>query len=293
MSGTQAIEAPRGVTTFKIRPEDITVITDEKHELFDERVYEPANAELAHSLDAHGNENPVILWKDGNRLVLVAGRRRVKAALLVREWRHKNGEPEFFLKAFVKSGTVHEMQRIMFSENAHRKDLEPLQRAKQMHRALTRFGWNVDELAAAFACSTATVKTNLKLIDADTVVQEAVENKDISAATASKLTDLPREKQKETLATMKKEGMTKGVKAERAVEAAKNGKPMPTKNGIKKMRSRKQLEDCLEKINVLRRTKGGTYYEAFGQGLEFCLGALKRVSLHPKFAAALRDVVKE
>ncbi|KAG1434031.1 hypothetical protein G6F57_021787 [Rhizopus arrhizus] len=62
------------------KPEDLVMVTDRTHPLFDERVFLPLNEAMVLNIKDQGVIQPISVWKDpelGQTLV-VAGRQRVK-----------------------------------------------------------------------------------------------------------------------------------------------------------------------------------------------------------------------
>src|SRR3989337_1776752 len=81
-----AIDAPRA-NLFLVDPDDLVVIgldTNAKslndHYLFDATVREPIDETLVASIMTHGIIQPITVQKDGDKILVVAGRRRVRHA---------------------------------------------------------------------------------------------------------------------------------------------------------------------------------------------------------------------
>ena len=70
-----------------------------EHDLFDERVSEALTEEFVNSIDAHGVDTPILIVRVENpdtgdvTAVVIAGRKRVRAARVVNKRRKKRGEP--------------------------------------------------------------------------------------------------------------------------------------------------------------------------------------------------------
>jgi len=89
--------------------------------------------ELAESMERVGLINPITVRKEGDRYVLVAGHRRFLAARDILKW-------ETIPARVLEEGK--DTAFVQFSENVHRKDLNPVEVAEVVGRALLEeLGW--------------------------------------------------------------------------------------------------------------------------------------------------------
>jgi ParB family transcriptional regulator, chromosome partitioning protein len=182
-------------------PSSLTIVTDAKHPLYDSRSDQPLSDEFICNVDFHGILEPVLIRKntETDALEVVAGRQRVRAAVEANKRRKKRGDKLLLVPAIVKRGEDLSMMGVMASENEARVANTPLQRAGLMQRMLNR-GATEKDIATSMACSSATVKNHLALLEAPAAVRNAVQNGKVSAAVGYKLARLPAAEAKEKLA---------------------------------------------------------------------------------------------
>ena len=183
------------------KPEDLVLVKDEKHALYDERVTEELSDDFVSNIDFYGVIEPVIVRKDSEsgKIEVVAGRRRVRGILEANKRRKKRGEKMLLVPAVIRRGGELDLMGVMASENEARSATTPMQRAGLMQRMMTR-GATESQVATSMACSAATVKNLLALLEAPAAVRNAVQNGKVSAAAAYKLARLPPAEAKAKLA---------------------------------------------------------------------------------------------
>lgn len=181
--------------------ESLTIITNPKHPLYDERATQELSDEFVCNVDYYGILEPVLIRKntETDALEVVAGRQRVRAAIEANKRRKKRGDKLLLVPAIVKRGEDLSMMGVMASENEARVANTPMQRAGLMQRMLNR-GATEKDIATSMACSSATVKNHLALLEAPAAVRNAVQNGKVSAAVGYKLARLPAAEAKEKLA---------------------------------------------------------------------------------------------
>jgi len=228
----QAVDAPRGATTFKFDPSDLRIIgldTDdgEEHPLWDPTASEPVSEAFARELDENGQLEPVLFARAGEgEADVVAGRRRVKGIRLVNMWRKDRpsdgsqgpSEP-MVVTAILHDGDAKALARAVASENANRKDHSLLEKAASVKRLIEQFGVTLEEAATTFGTTSQTVKNRLALLNTCKVVQQAIVKGEINVTSAVKLAGLSKEDQLSALETLKKEGATSAVAARVARKA--------------------------------------------------------------------------
>lgn len=229
---------------FTFDPDKLVVVTDHKHVLYDPRAEtpddDPALVALAEDILIRGTLESVKCRRDGNRLEVVAGRRRTLAGRIAKRLaKARKLGVEILTPVTIVKGTDLEIFGIMVAENAHRADETPSQRASKMQRFVT-LGAALPQVAAAFNCTVQTVKNTLALLDVGADVRAAIDAREIPATTASDLAATPRAKQTETLRDMRETGATKGKAAKNAVRAARVGKPITA--DVERMIDRRTLE---------------------------------------------------
>lgn len=234
-SSTHGAEGKKDVLLFD--PENLVVIEDKKHPLYDERVTLPLDERLVLNIMHHGVLEPILVRKnaESGETEVVAGRQRVRACREANKRLKKQGAEVHRIPAMVKRADSHALMGMMISENEIRQDDGPLGKAKKMQRFLD-LGRSEEEAATVFGVSVHTVKNMLRVLDAPKSLQTAVENGTITATDAYKLSKLDPTDQKEKLTELAK-APTNGVKRTR--EAGKkarevvNGSTAPGKKEIK------------------------------------------------------------
>ncbi|KAG1244544.1 hypothetical protein G6F68_015407 [Rhizopus microsporus] len=140
------------------KPEDLVMVTDRTHPLFDERVFLPLNEAMVLNIKDQGVIQPISVWKDpelGQTLV-VAGRQRVKHTMEANRRLEAEGAKPLLVPGVIRRGSAIKVAGAMISENEIRQADTPLGRAKKMADNLAR-GYDEEDLALLFGCNVATV----------------------------------------------------------------------------------------------------------------------------------------
>ncbi len=243
-----SIDAPR-LNAFAIEPERLVIVTDEKHHLYDERVKLPIEENLVRNIMVHGVQVPVLVVKEGNDILVVDGRQRVRAAIEANLRLEKEGAAPVKITILPKRGHDAELFSICILANEMRQEDSPLVKARKANRLLTM---NPDKraCAATFGVSMAQLERWLALLDLDPKVQKAIERGDVSATAAAELAGLSREDQVAQLDGLKEHSEATGVKAtaKTVKRAVKKGVgtaeyETPTKRDLRKVYDNEGLDD--------------------------------------------------
>lgn len=199
----QALKGSR-LNTFAMDPEDLVIIgidTDDgsEHPLYDDRIKLPLDEALVLNIMAHGVLETVSVRKNGDAPEVVYGRQRVRAAREANKRLKKQGSKPIKIPVSVRRGKDTQMFGVMVSENEHRRDDGPLEKAEKLRRYLD-MGGTEEEAAIDFGVTPTSIRNWLKLLDLEASVRKAVEKGIISASAAGKLAPLSREEQKAALA---------------------------------------------------------------------------------------------
>lgn len=119
--------------------------------------------ELAESIKNHGIVQPLILTKEDNGYVIVAGERRWRAAKIV-------GLKE--VPAIIMELTEKEVLEISIIENIQRQDLNPIEEGLAFIRLLSEFKLTQDELSKRIGKSRVTIANVMRLTNLDERVQQ-------------------------------------------------------------------------------------------------------------------------
>jgi hypothetical protein len=169
--------------------------------------------------------DPIHVCRDGDRVLVLDGRRRVKAARIVWDEQNAAGVPEdrrVILRFVMQTGTPAEFFRVNRSSHDDRKELTPFQRAQLM----AHYAKHVDGMQAVaeeFGCTVQTAKNNLAILNCSERVQAKYNDGTITATAAVRLSRLPRAEQDAKLDRMIAGGATRGARAERVIQEGDDG----------------------------------------------------------------------
>lgn len=222
-------------------PENLFLVTDKTHPLYDERINLPIDEGMVLNIKELGVLEPIIVWKDpeNGRSCVVVGRQRVRHTLEANKLLLKEGKTPLLVPGVVKRGSAYQMAKYMVSENEIRRPDTPLGRAKKMSDAMD-CGHDEDDLAVLFGCSVQTVRATLSLLDATQAVRDAVESGTVTVTQARQLASLKPEEQREKVAEIESAtaGTTGHEKARRQRQVLGDKKT--------RIKTRKEITKALE-----------------------------------------------
>jgi len=223
-----AIDAKRG-TIFLADPNSIELVTDRSHPLYDERVLNPVSEDMVKSIRLRGILQPIRVRKQGDKMVCVVGRQRLKAARVLRE-----EDSNFRIPVLLTRGEDADLAEEMVIENELRTGDAPSVKAKKADRLL-RMGRDEAEVAVCFGVQPQTLRIWLKLLDLAPKVQQAVDAGKVGLVeTVRRLGDLDPADQLKALSEIE----STGVSAEKAA-AKRGGRPTKKHSGVGKVRLRR------------------------------------------------------
>ena len=245
-SSVEAYGAKSKVTALAMDPNDLELVVDPSHPLYDRRVHQEPNPKTVLNYRAIGVREPVLFYKDpetGKNLV-IDGRGRVINARELNRQLVAAGEPPITIPAIpqkVINDGGKSFTAVMVSANEIRHEDSPINRAEKMARMLD-VGHTEETVAIHFGVEVPTVRQQLKLLDCTAAVRDALEADQITVSNALKLAKLPPEQQREKVkAVIAAADGKEGHERSRAQKAALTGDAAP------RMRSRKQIAAELEK----------------------------------------------
>jgi ParB family chromosome partitioning protein len=258
---------------FALPPENLTLVTDSDHPLYDPRVLDEPDEAMVRNIMVYGVIEPIIIRKNGDKVEVVAGRSRVKCALEANRRLTAEGKQPSRVPAMLKRGQDADMYGVLISENECRREDDPLRKAEKAQR-LINMGKSVEEVAIAFGVKRQSVETWLQLGDVAPPVLDAVEQGEISATAAAQLSKLERTEQVEKFEEMKAEGGK--VTVERARRAARGdrrpGKDAPSTPPTLPTKSRQQIEAELRFWSEQEIEINVEFYEGVKNALRWVLG---------------------
>jgi ParB family chromosome partitioning protein len=147
---------------------------------------ESALDELCQSLKEHGMLQPLVVRRHGERFQLIAGERRLRAAI-------KAGWQE--VPAQIREADDRQMTEIAIVENLQRKDLNPLEKALSFQQYLERYGGTQEELAGRLKIDRSTIANLIRLLELPETIQQAVRSGTLSQGHARALLPLGEERE--------------------------------------------------------------------------------------------------
>ena len=127
---------------------------------------EPALAELAASIAAHGVLQPVLVTETLDGYRLVAGERRLRAAQMAGLQR---------IPAVIRQATDQDQLELALVENLQRQDLNAMEAARAYRQLHDLFGLTNEEIADQVGKARPTIANTLRLLDLEPAVQGAIE----------------------------------------------------------------------------------------------------------------------
>lgn len=181
---------PYALTIIGLDTED-----NQEHHLFQERVFLPVDENLVKNIKVYGIQQPVIVRKDGDQMIVIDGRQRTRAARRACDESKEAGEHPIKVPVRVVMGTDARVTGIMISTNELRQDDSILDKALQASRLLSQLG-DIEQVALAFGRTTATIKNWLSLVEADPQIHTCIRAGKLSVTTAIEISRLKREDQR-------------------------------------------------------------------------------------------------
>lgn len=134
--------------------------------------------ELADSIKMHGLLQPIVLREHRNRYQLVAGERRLRAALKL-NWTQ--------VPATIIDATDREMAELALIENVQRKDLNPIEKAISFDKYLQENHCTQEELSRRLNLDRSTISNLIRLLTLPVEIQDKVVEEKITQGHARSL----------------------------------------------------------------------------------------------------------
>jgi ParB family chromosome partitioning protein len=220
--------------------------------------------ELAESIRSKGVLLPLIVRREGEGYVLVAGERRWRAA-------QKAGLRE--LPAMVREVSEKEAFEIALIENIQREDLNPVEEAEAFKRLIEEHGLTQEELAARVGKDRSTVANALRLLRLPDAIKQAIVSGELSMGHARALLAIADEGDlRKAAAQVMAEDLS--VRAAEALVQRLKSKRLPRqkRDGHAGVQVRHLVEKLQRKLGTRVRLKGngtsGTLEIRYGSLLE-------------------------
>lgn len=250
-------------------PEDLTIVTDPKHPLYDERAELEPSEEKILNIQNFGIIHAVVVQRNAETgaVEIVAGRQRVKAAREANKRLKKLGLPPIQVPVIPKRGLdAGELMGIMVSENEHRNDDDVMVKAKKMQRYLN-LGRSVEQAAVVWGVSVSSIKNTVGLLDSSKPLRKALREGKVKPSAAYKLSKLAPEEQKAKVEQIEK------AQEESVKKSGKDDKKKTREivDGAPVMRGKKEIEKTLAMIDTVDEIRESDRQVA-GWALRWVLG---------------------
>lgn len=176
------------------RDEEADYIQELDLELIEPNPFQPrkifdasALKELAESIKLHGLLQPVIVYEDEGRYVLIAGERRLRASRLA-------GLPS--IKTIVADIDPKKIRELALIENIQREDLSPVELAISYRELIEEYGITHEELSHIVHKSRAQITNTIRLLSLSQYTQEMLQGNRITQGHAKALVGLDDDSQK-------------------------------------------------------------------------------------------------
>jgi len=215
---------------------------------------EKALKELSQSIKQHGIISPLILQKNGDRYLIIAGERRFRAARLA-------GLKT--VPAILKDYSKEQISEVAIIENLQREDLNPIESAKAIKALIDEYNLTQEEVADKIGKSRPAVANTLRLLTLPEEVVKFIDDGKLSAGHARTLLALEDKKQIIELANIV---ILKKLSVRDLEVLVKNiNKPAKDKNKIEQSLELKEFTNNLKqlfatKVNIIGNDKKGRIY---------------------------------
>jgi len=146
--------------------------------------------ELAASIKKHGLLQPVIVIQEGDKYILVAGERRLRAS-------KKLGKTK--IKALVAPYSKEDLREYALIENIQRENLNPLEIAISLDSLIKEHGYTHEELAKSIGKSRSYVSNMLRILSMPEIVKQSLSEEKITLGHAKILSGLDEKEVKEVV----------------------------------------------------------------------------------------------
>jgi ParB family chromosome partitioning protein len=194
-------------------PQDVRLTRDESGQswlncdVIERNPYQPRQtfdeaeiADLADSIRAHGILQPLVVRPVGERYELIAGERRLRAAMAA-DWRQ--------VPVQIRNVDDREMAELAIVENVQRKDLNAIEKAESFQRYIDQYQCTQDDIAARVNIDRSTDANLIRLLELPADVKRMVCDGEISQGHARALLPLGDEQEQLQFASrIKKDGLS-------------------------------------------------------------------------------------
>ena len=143
--------------------------------------------ELADSIKTYGLLQPIIVYEDNDRYVLIAGERRLRASKIA---------GFEYIKAIVADIDQKRLRELALIENIQREDLNPLDLAESFKELIDNYDITHEELSSIIHKSRTHITNTLRVLNLEGSLKEALRDRRITLGHAKILAGLDKDSQK-------------------------------------------------------------------------------------------------
>lgn len=144
---------------------------------------EQAMVELCESIREHGIIQPIVVNHKDDKLIIVAGERRYRAAMML-------GLTE--VPVIIRELSEQKSREVSLIENLQREDLNAIEEAQALKELMSVHKLTQDELAKRIGKARSSITNTIRLLQLDKSVQKLVRDGKLSAGHAKALLSVPR-----------------------------------------------------------------------------------------------------
>lgn len=212
--------------------------------------------ELRDSIKVHGVIQPIILNRNNDRYIIIAGERRFRASKLA-------GLKT--IPAIVKNYSEKQVKEIALIENLQREDLNAIEAAKGIKLLMDTHSLTQEVIAERIGKSRPAIANLLRLLNLPKQIIELIEENKLSAGHARCLLALEDEEAQIKLANLASNGKMSVRELEKAVKDILNPKPAKTKKQIEQSLELKELISTMQrkfatKVSAIGNDNKGRIY---------------------------------
>lgn len=262
----KALEAPRA-NMFLMEPEKLTLVTDEQHPLYDERIHMALPESLVKSVMAKNVIEPIVVRKEGSEIVVIDERQRTRAAIEANKRLVASGHDPLRVPVIIRRSNDAVAAVDMVELNEIRFNDDVLTKARKAQR-LSERGRTTAEIADAFGVNEATVNNWFTLLACSGKVRAAVEDGRLRLTDAVReFSNIPQHEQNEKLDAYIAANPTRAAK-KAARESGENTRGIKITSGARMRLLAKHESLLTEKDRILvawirGKASNGDLVEAF------------------------------
>lgn len=232
-SEQKATNKAEGVTEVKIS--EIRPNPNQPRKFFDEEALQ----ELASSIKVHGVIQPLVVNKEENGYMIIAGERR---------WRASQIAGLESVPVVIKNYTEKQVKEISLIENLQREDLNPIEAAKAIKQLMDEYKLTQETVAERIGKSRSNVANTLRLLSLAPEVLRLVESGKLSAGHARTLVVIDDVNFQTKLAISAASGKLSVRDLEKAVKNYTNPSKTPTAKPVEQSIELKELVNDMQRV---------------------------------------------